>query len=223
MITWNLGTPAIGVDSKRGFAWFQAPVDSDVSCMTPGFAAPTAHDKLRASGVLVVEKSKWRMVALALSRPLPDEQLFKGATKPPVAGDPTLDDSAAAKGAAAWFSKGGLARAKASGDVVASGTAPGEYATGAGAAKLVAAWDRLGLRADSIDATSFAGGVVALIRADVPLPVNKKAAPMTLHAIAIVDGKSWRWVSLQFTSELAAPPHAENPDTTGIECPHGKC
>jgi len=55
------------------------------------------------------------------------------------------------------------------------------------------------------------------------MPVKKKAAPMTLYAIAILDGTAWRWVSLQFTSELAAPPHSEAPDIRGIECPNGKC
>jgi hypothetical protein len=219
---WQLGAIASGVDTKRGFAWFQAPVEVDVMCTTAGFAPPTAHDKLRASGILVRDKAKWRLVALALSRPFPDSELFKGATRSPAFDTPRLDDSAAAAGAKLWFAKGGFERGKAR-DAVASGTDPDEYASGAGAARLAARWDQLGLRADSLEAIAFAGGAVALIRAGVPLPVKKKAAPMTLYAIAILDGTVWRWVSLQFTSELAAAPHAEVPDVSGIECPNGKC
>ena len=222
-VTWKLGAITSGVDAKRGFAWFQAPVAIDVTCMSPGFAPPTAHDQLRASGILVLEKAKWRLVALALSRPLPDAELYKGVTHSLASDEPSLDASAAAAGAKLWFTKGGLARSEAA-DAVASGTDPREYATAAGAARLAAAWDRLGLRANSIEATELAGGAIALIRADVPLPVKTKAVPMTLYAIAIRDEhKLWRWVSLQFTSEVAPAPHAETPDTTGIECPHGKC
>jgi hypothetical protein len=182
-----------------------------------------AHDKLRASGIVVGGNGRWRLVALALSRPLPDAALFQGATRSPTTGEPTIDASPAAKGAAAWFGQAGLARGKSSGESVASGTDPGEYATGAGALRLATAWDHLGLRPSAIDATSFANGAVALVRVDVRLPVKMKAAPMMLYAIAILEGTAWHWASLQFTSELATPPHAEMPDTTGVECPNGKC
>jgi len=223
--TWKLGAISLGVDAKRGFAWFQAPVVVDETCATAGFAAPSASETLRASGILVVEKSTWRLVALALSRQLPDARLFQLATALPARGEPNLDDTPAAIAAASWFTPGGFARGKWQGDAVASGTDPGEMGTGAAALRLASAWDSIHLRAQSIAATTFAGGRIALVRADVRLPVKAKAAAMTLYAIAVVDDttKTWRWTSLQFTSELAPLPQLVYPDTSGMECPHGKC
>jgi len=211
--TWKLGTVTSGSDGKADSLGSRRRSRSTSPVSLRDSHRRARQDKLRASGILVREKTHWKLVALALSRQLPDTKLFKGATRSPAAATPSLDGTTAATAATAWFTKGGLARAKAS-TAVASGTAPGEYATGAAVTPLVAAWDKIGLRPDSIEATAFADGAIALIRAVVPLPVKNKTAPMTLYAIAIRDGKAWRWVSLQFTSELATAPHAESPDTT---------
>jgi len=206
-IRWKLGALTVAVDGKRGFAWFQAPVTLALEFWWQGPDNPRATDSLRASGVLVKDSKGWHLVALALSRQLPDKVLFRGAKDTLATGDPTVDDSALAKRAAAWFGKGGLARGKTTGaTVIASGTAPAEYATGKAAGKLVTAWDKLGMRVKSIEAKMFAGDAVGVVRAEAQLPVKKLGAPMALYAIAVTEEGTWRWVSLQFATELAKPP-----------------
>jgi hypothetical protein len=211
-IDWKLGAIAIGVDDRRGVAWFQAPVSLEIYTYMVGISCcDITSDTMRASGIAVRDGKAWKLVALALSRQLPDAQLFKAA-KDAIetsmdADDPTppIDKQILAT----WFAKGGLARSSAAGSaIVASGTAPGEYATGDGATKLAGAWDTIDLRTRSIKSESFGHDAIALVHVDVQLPVKAahKAVPMSLYAIAIPDRGAWHWVSLQFTTPVARPP-----------------
>ncbi|MCX5747235.1 MAG: hypothetical protein NT062_32600, partial [Proteobacteria bacterium] len=102
--------------------------------------------------------------------------------------------------------------------IVASGTSPTEYATGPTARTLAAAWDKLGLRVKSIEATTYGKDhAIGLVVVSVGLPYKQKAAPMTLYAIVTRDDKgAWRWSSLQWATALARPPVAgpESRETT---------
>ncbi|HEX7838538.1 MAG TPA: hypothetical protein VF469_13780 [Kofleriaceae bacterium] len=219
-IDWKLGALTLATDEARGFTWFQAPVSLAIKLPYGTACCDTLPTALRASGIVVrdAKDQPWRLAALALSRQLSDADLFRGATEALPDGEPLADDTDLGKQAAAWFPAKGdtlLARNAAAGaTVVASGTAPTEYATGPAAGKLVAAWDKIGIRAKTVEARTFARDTIGLVEVKAGLPRKKAAAPMVLYAIAIRDGKKWKWVSLQWTTELAKPPFAP-PETNG--------
>jgi len=210
-VDWKLGTLAIGVDDKRGVAWFQGPI-----ALTINTCCGVVKDTMRMSGIVVQDGAgagkPWKPVALALSRQLPDARLFKGASEQisDAVGADILGKTPIEKQIiAGWFAKGGLAKSKASAStIVASGTAPAEYATNAGAVKLAAAWDTIDLRTRLIRSRTFANDAIVMARISVELPVaaENKASPMDLYAIAIPEAGTWHWVSLQFTTPLAKAP-----------------
>ncbi len=151
-IHWKLEPLVIATDDAHGVAWFQAPAALTINVPYSGMQCCQSSDAaLRTSGIVVRDKDKsWHVATLALSRPIPDAELFHGATEDVPDTDPTVDDTALAKAVAGH---------------------------------------------------------------------KKKAAPMTLYAIATRDDKgAWRWGSLQWTTVLAktpvAPPEAFQ-STTG--------
>ena len=210
-VEWKLGPLAIGVDPKHGVAWFQAAVSLQIDSVIVGInCCDITADAMRMSGIVVQEGKAWKLVAIALSRQLSDAQLFKGA-KDNIETSIDVDDANPLEKQiiATWFAKGGLAKSHVTApSVVASGTAPAEYATNEAAVKLAAAWDAIDLRTRAIESKTFANNAIALVHVDMQLPVKRanKAAPMDLYAIAIPEGKTWHWVSLQFTTALATPP-----------------
>ncbi len=228
-IAWKLDSLAITTDEARGVAWFQAPVTVDIQVPYSGMqCCQSTIATLRASGIVVRDdKDKtWHVATLALSRQLSDAALFRGATDDIPDGEPTADGSALAKAAAGWFpQKGDTLLGKNAGTILAaSGTSPTEYAAGPAAAKLVAAWDKLGMRAKSVDARTYGkDNAIGMVTATVGLPYKKRAAPMTLFAIATRDPKGgWRWVSLQWTTTLARPPIAPPEYFQSTNDPHQK-
>ena len=99
---------------------------------------------------------------------------------------------------AGWFPSGFVGAAAKTGTLVASGTSPTEFKTAAAATQLAKSWDALKLGATKIEATSLAGGAIAWVKAEVRMPRKTKAVSMTLFAILVPDGTSWKWVSLQY-------------------------
>ncbi len=216
-------------DAKDVEGAIRAVIDGEQSWMNP----PTQYSKL--AGVYLLGPSG---VAIADEAALDGELHGQAAAGAPLGeiwwklGAPTL--AVDAKRGIAWFqapvgldlqfqwpgpanpratdalrASGIVVRKDKRWQLVASGTAPVEYAAGAGAAKLAAAWDKLGMRAVAIEAETF--GAIGIVRAGVQLPVKKRGAPMVLYAIAVADGATWRWVSLQFATELAKPPTPQQP------------
>ena len=227
-IDWKLGTLTLGTDEARGLAWFHAPVSLTIKLTSGMLCCDTLSATLRASGIVVrdAKDQPWHLVALALSRQLSDAALFRGATEEIPDSDLTPDDGELSTQVVAWFPMTGntlLGGNAATGStLVVSGTSPGEYATGTAAGKLVAAWDKLGIRAKTITSKTFAGDTIGLIKIRAGLPHKKAAAPVTLYAIAIRDttSKKWKWVSLQWTTELAKPPFAPPQTDASEPAPH---
>jgi hypothetical protein len=227
-IDWKLGALTLGTDEARGFAWFQAPVSLVIQLPYGTACCDTLPATLRASGIVVrdAKDQPWHLVALTLSRQLSDAALFRGATEEMPDSDLTPDDGELSTQVVAWFPMTGNTllggNAAAGSTLVVSGTSPGEYATGPAAGKLVAAWDRLGIRAKTIKSKTFAGDTIGLIKIRAGLPHKKAAAPVTLYAIAIRDttSKKWKWVSLQWTTELAKPPFAPPQTDASEPAPH---
>lgn len=217
-------TPTI--DTKRGFAWFHVPLSVEAVCMAASYVVPSSSEKLRASGILVRDKAAWKLVALVLSRQLTDAQLYKLSPGIVVNNGGTVVDSVAAQTAATWFHNHELLAGKSPGDVIVSGTDPREMAIGAAALGLVKAWEMLHLHASSIHTSAFANGQIALLQIDTWFQVPKqKSVALMLYAIVTLDEttKAWRWLSLQFATDLAPRPPIVTPDASGIECPHGNC
>ncbi len=226
-IEWKLGALTLGTDEKRGIAWFQASASLVIQLPYGMGCCDTLPATLRTSGIVVrdAKNQPWHLVALALSRQLSDAALFRGATEEIPDSDLPPNDGDLSTQIVTWFPMKGdtrLARNAATGvTLVVSGTGPSEYATGAAANKLVAEWDKLGIRAKTIESKTFAGDTIGLVEVTAALPHKKLAAPMVLYAIAVRDGsRKWKWVSLQWTTELAKPPSAP-PETDGSEpAPH---
>ena len=212
-IDWKLGALTLGTDEARGLAWFHAPVSLQIHLPYGTVCCDTLSATLRASGIVVrdAKDQPWHLVALALSRALSDAELFRGATEKVPRSEVTPDDGDLSNQVVAWFPMKGDTllghNAAVGATLVVSGTSPSEYATGASVGKLVAAWDKLGIRAKAIQSRTFAGDTIGLVEVTARLPHKKAAAPMVLYAITIRDAnKKWKWVSLQWATELAKPP-----------------
>ena len=203
------GKPSVSID--KSIAWFLVPVDAHAdppqdTSASGDMTGVSAYDAVeRYGGLAVKTDGHWQLVALALTHTMPDKQLldpksFNARAAMP-SGKPAVDGDAALAGAAATWIHGGLARQAAAVDApIAAGTAPSELQIGAGAAKLAASWDKLGLVAENVTATVLPGGT-GFVRASVRMPrkTGKGAVAMSLAMFVVKSGDTWKWVSLQFT------------------------
>lgn len=205
----------IWVDTTRGIGWFRGTFDHTVSNLQT--SEDTKKPTMPMSGVVIDQgASGWKIAALVLTQPIADRKLVETAAKGklvPATGAPKVTgDAALAKAATEWFATGFASKSVVGAKLSAIGTAPGESQTGAGVAKLVKAWDGLALGPTSIDARVYAKGTIGFVRAETLMPLKKggralppemkKAAPLVLGAIALNDGTSWKWVSLQFATPI---------------------
>ncbi|HUJ62345.1 MAG TPA: hypothetical protein VLX92_27750 [Kofleriaceae bacterium] len=198
-------TPTIVIDASGELAWFQAPYTIAADSQNPDGKRDVLSWVARLGGIAVRKDGVWHLAVAAYSYTISDRELF--ATEPRGDWDkvatvePELHgDAALAKAFAGWFASGFAAHAGPAAQLVASGSSPGEFRTGAGALPLVKSWDGLGLYPLAIEATQVAGGKAAIVRADVQIPVKKTghAARLELFAVVVRDGGDWRWVSLQY-------------------------
>jgi hypothetical protein len=209
-VATKVGKLDVWVDATRGIGWFRGSFEHTVTNQQT--SDDTKAPSTPMSGV-VIDAGGWKIAALVLTHPVADRKLIDTAAKGklvPASGAPKLSgDEALAKSAAEWIAKGFSTKSLVGAKLAATGTAPGEVQSGAGVAKLVKAWDGLKLGATSIDARVWAKGTIGFVRADVLMPLKKggKAAPLVLGAIALNDGTSWRWVSLQFATPVGVPRH----------------
>lgn len=190
------GTPTIGVDEAAGFAWFQLPYDVSVE------GPPPYREKERLGRLAVRTPTGWQLAGADYSELVSDAALYSDPNyirdvptdAPALSGDPAI-----AKTVAGWFKTGFGPQVAKRPNVIASGTAPGEYRVGDAATKLARAWDKLGLRADSVSVTTYAGGKAAIARVSVVMPHKKVGLAMDLFIVLVADGTSWKWVSMQFS------------------------
>lgn len=189
--TVKLGKLTIGVIAERPtVAWFQGPL-------------MIGKQAYRISGV--VDQDSVSLVTL--SKVVPDADLIAAGKKAgqampakPLAGDDTT-------GRAAYWVSHGFAPPATIGwpnVVVASGTAPSEYAVGQAAVKkLVAGWDKLGMVPTGGDTVDVEGSLhVVHLNVMMPIKGTKLGVPMVLTAIVQSDGTTWQWQSLQFSPVL---------------------
>lgn len=198
-IEHRVGTIDVGVDAARGLAWFQAPFTAIASSADRG--AAISKDAMRTSGIAVRDGKQWKIVAQLYALLVSDQELLAGTDGKPATGAPKLaGDAKLAKIVAGWFASGFAPAAAKTTTVLASGTSAKEHATGAGALRLVASFDRLKLGATAIDARLLAGGKVGWVVADVMMPRkrDKGAVAMKLALVVVPDPGGWRWVSLQY-------------------------
>lgn len=201
-LTHKPGKVAIGIDDEKGLAYFQVTVDATIK--VPGEVFKSVD---RVGGIAVRNGASWEFAALMYSRDLDvDAKVISRAQEiaaPLPTGEPTITgDAALGATVRGWFKTGFASSATKVGTPIASGTAPREFQTKAGALKLAKAWDKLGLGLSSIHVTKLAGDSVAFVKAEVVWPAKKNKlpvnVPLLLGMVLVQEGSEWRWVSMQF-------------------------
>ncbi len=189
-------------DDKTHVAWFHVQFSAHYKVAM--LDAPDRDDVTRMIG-FAIDDGGWKLAAAAYNSAFADKYLYKEVGEIEKAPVVFKGERASAEYAARWFTKG-FASDQAAGTVAANGTAVGEWATGTQVGKLVAAWDKLRLWPIKIFGRSWKQYPIALIKAEVAMPVKKGqggaaeagAVRMRLFAIAIPDGKAWKWTALSF-------------------------
>ena len=192
----------VGADTAAGVGWFQVPftVISTFDNFDTG-KEEKSKSAMRTSGIAIREGKSWKIVAQLYALLVTDKELLAGTGGKPASGAPKLSgDQGLAKAVAGWFTTGFAPAAATKGNLIASGTSEKEHKTGAAATKLVASFDKLKLGATTIDAKLFAGGKIGWAIVDVMMPRKngKGAVEMNLAVIAVPEGGTWKWVSVQY-------------------------
>jgi hypothetical protein len=192
------GTVSAGSDGDVG--WFQAPFTAVMTGDDPDGNAINSKAAKRIGGIAIKEGKTWKLAAVQYVETIPDKVLFKRIERDLPKGDPKLTgDQKLASTVAGWFKSGFAGNASTKTPLVASGTAPAEYKTGAAATKLATTWDKLKIVPASIDAKVLANGKIGWVTADVRLPRKSgKSVAMRVAIVVIPDGDGWRWVSIMY-------------------------
>ena len=193
------------VDAKKGYAWFHGTVKGALGSRDAANKLTMTDVTYRISGVAAKAGGGWKIAAIQWSAVLPDKDLFARAAKlgkkvtpgkPKKEGDPRVTALVET-----WFNGGGLAKDQAAVSFV-NGTAPGELGANAKATALAKQWDALKMTATDIAVDEIGGGAIYFATVQVDIP-QKAAVPMSLGAVIVPDGKTFKWASLNFTTELA--------------------
>ena len=185
-VTSKVQKLAVTVDEPRGLAWFHAQAKFSRSA-----------NLVRLHGIARKGTAGWQLVATSYTWSLADKFLIENATAVPASTVRLGGDAELTKVGLAWFQTASLAASSAV-KPVANGTGEREYATGAGAVKLAAKWDKLKLTPIAVDGWSY--GDYGVIRAKValPIPKQKTAAVLVLTAIVVKEPTGWGWLSLNW-------------------------
>jgi hypothetical protein len=197
--THKPGRIDVGADAARGIGWFQAPFTVISVGEDENGKTHRSTEQMRTGGVVLYTGKSWMIAGQMYTLLVPDKKLVADG-KPAPAAPKLSGDGKIAKLVASWFSTGFAPAAANKGLLIASGTSAKEHATGNGAKKLVAAFDKLKLAPVAIDAKLLDGGKIAWVVADVVMPRkgSQKTVEMKLAVAVVPDGGSWRWVSLQY-------------------------
>lgn len=213
---FKLAAPTLVVDPSGHAAWFYLRATFKYrEVVGEGITAWAKPVEVRLTGVLV-DDGGWKVARIAYATAMPDKDMIAhaGYQDPPLApasGSPRhTGDAAIAQVVDGWF-KGrggaGFVAGAGTGDLAANGTAPAELAANRAAAlKLAKAWDRLKLAPTEVDATAFGG--LGFVRVTVRLPVKPTrpaakgphAAELTLFAVVVDEGGTWKWRALDWTA-----------------------
>ena len=196
-VTHEIESLHIIADAAKKLAWFHGSIAATFVVDKKRIQLP-----MRISGIAADEGAPvgWKIQALMYARTMPDKELATHAAAATRASAKTSGDATLAKLVAAWFDGGSIASDRSKNvAVVVNGTSSVEIGDGAFAVKLVKAWEALKPWATSVEATVFAGGEIAFVRAELMVPVDKQAAKIVLGAILARENTAWRWVSLNLT------------------------
>lgn len=190
-------------DVAGDVGWFVAPFT-----VTSEYQDPETNKDIkrketaRAGGIVVRDGKRWKIAAIMYTSAVSDKQLLETSDGDPVTAAPkTTGDAKLAQEVGGWFATGFAPKAAAKGTLLASGTAPSELKTGAGAIAMAKTWDGLALGAKTCDAKVLAGGKIGWVRCTVMMPRKKAkgAVAIQLAVVVIPDGAGgWRWVSMQY-------------------------
>jgi len=196
-VTHKIESLHVVADAAKKLAWFHGSIAATFVVDKKRVQLP-----MRISGIAADEGAPvgWKIQALMYARTMPDKELATHAGEATRASAKTSGDATLAKLVAAWFDGGSIANDRSKNvAVVVNGTSSVEIGDGAFAVKLVKAWEALKLWATSVEATVFAGGEIAFVRAELMIPIDQQAAKVVLGAILAKENNAWRWVSLNLT------------------------
>lgn len=192
------GAVTSGVAGDIG--WFQSPFTASIEPDDPDGKSKPEKLAMRIGGIAMKTGSTWKIVAATYVAPIPDKALLAGTGGEMPKGISYRGNKKVGAVVAGWFKTGFAGAAARSGTLLASGTAPAEYKTGAAALGLAKGWDKLKLAPELVDTTVLAGGKVAyaVIRVMLPRKNGKGAVEMRLSIVLVPDGADWKWVSLMY-------------------------
>lgn len=189
-------------DAAKKIAWFHAQWDATYvyAMMNPDGSTPRGKDRMRAVGVVLDDGKGWKIGGVMYGYGFPNKYLYD-KTDPDAVKPTEIEMHGDAKtGAivARWFDgQGAIAIDRAQGPVVVNGTGEAEYGTGSVATTMVKAWDRLKLYGLAIKTTRFGAFPIAMVKADVGLPVKAGGATkLRLAGVLVQERGAWKWTSL---------------------------
>jgi hypothetical protein len=198
---------AIVVDDVKKVGWFSTELKVSARMLEGSDTHPAKTNgtwPVRVIGVVVDDAGTWKVAAEKFSLALSDAKLLKGeGDTEPNYGALT---GAVEKEIAAWFPKGITAKQSPRASVV-NGTAPGELGRDkAKIGKLVKTWDRLELKTQGVEWTTFASGAIgwAHVALTIPMKGGKKVKRLSVGIIAVPEEGGWRWVALSWSPEVAS-------------------
>lgn len=189
--------------SSGDVGWFHVTFDSTIKSKD---GAMSERANLRFSALATRTGTSWSIAGVGYGEAVPDSAL-KSRRRAVLGGKKVVavvgGDKKIATAFADWYAKGLASHAEAAALLVASGSSPGESASGAAALELVRRWDALHLTPSSVTARSVAGGKAVWIQGTVLMPRKGKKLPSVLELTAVLvpaaDG-AWRWVALHYFS-----------------------
>ena len=190
--------PTIVLDDDAHVGWFSADLVFKGALGTGDTVTVQGSWPVRVTGVLVDDHG-WKVAAEKFSLVATDASLVKTADWTPNYGDikdkPELEF-------AAWF-PGHLAEHMSSRATNATGTSPTDFfRTKPLMTTFVRTLDKLKMTTKWIELTPLAGGKIAWAHTTVTLQIKGGEKIMTVGIVAVPEGGTWKWVSLNWSPEV---------------------
>ena len=165
-------------------------------------------DAMRVAGIAQHAPADWKLGAIMFASPVPDARTQENARalnlQIPKSGEAKLDGQVpVARVFQSWIDDKQLGSRREAHALAIAGTQASELRTGKEVAAMAAEFDKLGMKASSVDARLFFG--YAWVTAEVRLPAHAGApvVPMIVGGVLTSSaGKDddWHWVTLDFTA-----------------------
>lgn len=206
-VTQKIERMTVAADDTTKVAWFNVEFTAKYQlAMYSEGPPPWFNDRIRMVGI-AIDDGGWKLAAATYGQSFADKYLYEEVSQIEQEATVVKGERTSAEYAQRWFTKG-LVAAMAPGALAVNGTAEGEWAIGRNVPKLAATWDKLKLWPIRIVGRTWKSYPIALVVADVGMPVKKGAGGVAavdgavrlrMFSVAVPDGKAWKWTTLSFT------------------------